>query len=67
MRRGLPDQRSVSAEAPRPPRRCLPVQLGGLTLRNRIVMAPMTRNRARPGDVPGELAMAYYAARAGAG
>jgi N-ethylmaleimide reductase len=45
----------------------LPVQLGGLTLRNRIVMAPMTRNRARPGDVPGELAMAYYAARAGAG
>jgi N-ethylmaleimide reductase len=44
-----------------------PVQLGGLNLRNRIVMAPMTRNRAGPHDVPGELAVAYYAARASAG
>jgi len=44
-----------------------PLELGALRLRNRIVMAPMTRNRAGPGDVPGELAVAYYAARAGAG
>ncbi len=44
-----------------------PVQLGGLALRNRIVMAPMTRNRAGPGDVPGELSVDYYAARADAG
>ena len=29
-----------------------PVQLGALTLRNRVVMAPMTRNRAGPGNVP---------------
>ena len=44
-----------------------PLTLGGLALRNRIVMAPMTRNRAGAHDVPGELAAAYYAARAGAG
>jgi N-ethylmaleimide reductase len=44
-----------------------PVNLGSLKLANRIVMAPMTRNRALPGDVPGELAVRYYAARASAG
>lgn len=44
-----------------------PVALGDLNLRNRIVMAPMTRSRAGAGDVPGELAAAYYGARAGAG
>ena len=44
-----------------------PVALGSLGLRNRIVMAPMTRNRALPGDVPGELAVQYYGARAATG
>lgn len=44
-----------------------PVTLGSLRLRNRIVMAPMTRSRALPGDVPGELAVQYYGARAAAG
>ncbi len=44
-----------------------PLQLGGLSLRNRILMAPMTRSRALPGDVPGDLAVAYYGARAAAG
>jgi N-ethylmaleimide reductase len=44
-----------------------PVELGSLSLANRIVMAPMTRNRALAGDIPGELAVAYYAARAAAG
>src|ERR1700722_8290422 len=44
-----------------------PVNLGSLKLANRIGMAPMTRNRALPGDVPGELAVRYYAARASAG
>ena len=29
-----------------------PVQVGPLTLSNRIVMAPMTRNRAGPGHAP---------------
>ena len=44
-----------------------PFRLGPLTLPNRIVMAPMTRNRAGPGNVPTALNAAYYAQRAGAG
>ena len=43
-----------------------PWQLGRITLKNRIVMAPMTRNRS-PGNVPGELVARYYAQRAEAG
>ncbi|QNH11557.1 alkene reductase [Xanthomonas sp. SI] len=44
-----------------------PYSLGPLTLANRIVMAPLTRNRAGKGLVPGELAATYYAQRASAG
>lgn len=42
-------------------------QLGPITLANRIVMAPMTRNRAAEGNVPTALNATYYAQRAGAG
>lgn len=41
--------------------------LGPLTLANRIVMAPLTRSRALPGDVPGPLNAKYYEQRASAG
>ncbi|MBI5317881.1 alkene reductase [Bradyrhizobium sp.] len=44
-----------------------PYVLGSLTLSNRIVMAPLTRNRAAAGFVPGNLAAEYYAQRASAG
>lgn len=44
-----------------------PYVLGALTLSNRIVMAPLTRNRAGGGFVPGDLATEYYAQRASAG
>jgi N-ethylmaleimide reductase len=44
-----------------------PVQLGALRLANRIVMAPMTRNRADEAGVPGALMVEYYAQRADAG
>ncbi|MAF05496.1 MULTISPECIES: alkene reductase [Herbaspirillum] len=44
-----------------------PMQLGAVQLQNRIVMAPLTRSRAKAGDVPTELAAEYYAQRAGAG
>ena len=44
-----------------------PVRLGPYELPNRVVMAPMTRNRAGPGNVPTELNATYYAQRAGAG
>src|SRR5579863_3350204 len=44
-----------------------PFHLGPLALPNRIVMAPMTRNRAGAGNAPTELNATYYAQRAGAG
>ena len=44
-----------------------PVSLGDIRLANRIVMAPMTRDRAGSGDVPTELMVEYYAQRASAG
>ena len=44
-----------------------PFALGPLTLPNRVVMAPMTRNRAGPGNVPTPLNATYYAQRASAG
>jgi N-ethylmaleimide reductase len=45
-----------------------PFVLGGRELRNRIVMAPMTRGRARnAGLVPTELHVEYYRQRASAG
>ena len=45
-----------------------PYQLGPLTLPNRLVMAPLTRNRAEPGSfVPSPLAADYYGQRASAG
>ncbi|WP_404198257.1 NADH:flavin oxidoreductase [Streptomyces tauricus] len=43
-----------------------PVSLNGLTVPNRIAMAPMTRQFS-PGGVPGEDVASYYARRAAAG
>lgn len=43
-----------------------PVDLGKLSLKNRIVMAPMTRAFS-PGNVPGDLSVAYYRRRAEGG
>ena len=40
-----------------------PMKVGGLTLANRIVMAPMTRSFS-PGYVPGDDVAAYYRRRA---
>ncbi|MER7180768.1 NADH:flavin oxidoreductase [Streptomyces hyaluromycini] len=43
-----------------------PIALNGLTVPNRIVMAPMTRQFS-PGGVPGEDVVSYYSRRAAAG
>ncbi len=43
-----------------------PLTVQNWQLPNRLVMAPLTRNRAE-GTVPGDLAVEYYAQRAGAG
>ena len=40
-----------------------PVEVGPLGLRNRVVMAPLTRSRAGPGNVPNQLNALYYAQR----
>ena len=44
-----------------------PIRLGPYDLPNRVVMAPMTRNRAGPAEVPTPLMATYYAQRASAG
>lgn len=44
-----------------------PFRLGDLELKNRMVMAPMTRSRAITGNVPNPLALTYYVQRASAG
>ncbi|MGJ5079797.1 alkene reductase [Bradyrhizobium sp. HKCCYLS3013] len=44
-----------------------PYQLGPITLANRVVMAPLTRNRAVEGLAAGPLTAEYYAQRASAG
>ncbi|MHB1513107.1 MAG: alkene reductase [Acidiferrobacter sp.] len=44
-----------------------PLTVGELRLHNRIVMAPLTRNRAGPGFVPQDLNAEYYRQRACAG
>ncbi|SIT31782.1 alkene reductase [Achromobacter sp. MFA1 R4] len=44
-----------------------PLKVGDLTLRNRVVMAPLTRQRASAGRVPNDLMVEYYTQRAGAG
>lgn len=44
-----------------------PIQIGDITLTNRIVMAPLTRNRAIAGNKPGPLTVEYYRQRATAG
>ncbi|HAQ25626.1 MAG TPA: alkene reductase, partial [Pseudomonas sp.] len=44
-----------------------PIRIGDLELTNRIIMAPLTRCRAEPGRVPGDLMVEYYRQRADAG
>lgn len=44
-----------------------PVQIGDLTLKNRIVMAPMTRSRSGEDRIPNALMAEYYAQRSSAG
>ena len=45
-----------------------PTQLGPFTLRNRIVLPPLTRSRSsQPGNIANELMATYYGQRTGAG
>jgi len=67
-----PTTKTTAKESPgdrrtRHPDLLTPVQIGPYSLANRMVMAPLTRNRAGPGGVPQALNAAYYAQRATAG
>lgn len=44
-----------------------PTRIGDLTLPNRVIYAPLTRNRAHPDGTPHALAVDYYRQRASAG
>ena len=44
-----------------------PTQLGSIALRNRVVMAPMTRSRSQADGTPTDMMVDYYRQRAGAG
>ena len=44
-----------------------PYKLGPITLKNRIVMAPLTRSRAGQGDAPRDVNAQFYEQRATAG
>ena len=44
-----------------------PVDIGPYRIENRVVMAPLTRNRAGDGNVPQAMQVEYYAQRASAG
>ncbi|MHB1606808.1 MAG: alkene reductase [Leptospirales bacterium] len=44
-----------------------PLKIGRIALKNRIVMAPMTRNRAEQGNIPAAISATYYGQRASAG
>lgn len=44
-----------------------PIRIGDLSLRNRVVMAPLTRCRSSAGRVPNDLMRDYYVQRASAG
>jgi NADPH2 dehydrogenase len=43
-----------------------PIQVGNLTLKHRVVLAPLTRFRATRSHAPGPLAVEYYSQRASA-
>ncbi|NMH87320.1 alkene reductase [Flavivirga algicola] len=42
-------------------------KLGNLTLKNRVIMAPLTRNRSTKDRIPSQLNITYYSQRASAG
>src|ERR1700739_3006028 len=44
-----------------------PTQVGPYKLSHRVVMAPLTRMRSDPGDIPSDLMIEYYTQRASKG
>ena len=45
-----------------------PINVGPISLKHRVVMAPLTRSRSvQPGNIPGDLMVGYYSQRASDG
>jgi hypothetical protein len=44
-----------------------PFKIGPYQLSHRVVMAPLTRMRSDPGDIPSDLMVEYYSQRASKG
>ena len=44
-----------------------PLKIGKLEIKNRVVLAPLTRGRAGDSRVPNEMMGEYYSQRSGAG
>jgi N-ethylmaleimide reductase len=44
-----------------------PIKIGSYQLSHRVVMAPLTRMRSDPGDIPSDLMVEYYSQRASKG
>ena len=44
-----------------------PMKIGPYELSHRVVMAPLTRMRSNPGDIPSDLMIEYYSQRASEG
>jgi len=44
-----------------------PAKLGAIAIKNRVIMAPMTRSRAGEDEVPNDIMVEYYTQRASAG
>ena len=44
-----------------------PIEFAGQTLKNRMVLAPLTRGRAGPDRIPNALMAEYYTQRSGGG
>jgi N-ethylmaleimide reductase len=44
-----------------------PIKIGPYQLAHRVVMAPLTRMRSDPGDIPSNLMVEYYSQRASKG
>lgn len=49
------------------PKMFSPINVGPYALSHRVVMAPLTRMRSEPGDIPGDLMVNYYTQRASKG
>ena len=61
-------RRVFTMTVPLRPHLFTPVQIGPITLKHRVVMAPLTRSRSeQPGDIPGGLMLEYYSQRASDG